>query len=236
MSRGEGWAVFFDAVGTLIHPDPEPASVYHRVGRSFGSKLDLDTVRERFRQAWQTQDQLDRMLDWQTNEGREETRWRTIVAETLFDVSSPEDCFLTLYDYFARREAWRLDPQVVSLLRYLALKGYQLGICSNFDSRLRSIVTAMPKLKIMHHLVISSEVGCRKPAKVFFKRVQECVGLEPSRIIMVGDDLTNDYEGADRFGMVPVLVNQKKPRQVENHIHTWNELIELLDHLDDQFT
>ena len=38
-------AVFFDAVGTMIHPDPPAATVYARVGRRFGSRLPAEAVR-----------------------------------------------------------------------------------------------------------------------------------------------------------------------------------------------
>ena len=48
-------AVFFDAVGTLIHPEPSAATVYHSVGMRHGSRLDHATVKARFRAAFRRQ-------------------------------------------------------------------------------------------------------------------------------------------------------------------------------------
>ncbi len=42
-------ALFFDAVGTLIHPDPSAPAVYAAVARRYGSALDMDTITDRFR-------------------------------------------------------------------------------------------------------------------------------------------------------------------------------------------
>ena len=39
MSAGAIRAVFFDAVGTLIHPEPAAATVYARIGQRFGTRL-----------------------------------------------------------------------------------------------------------------------------------------------------------------------------------------------------
>ena len=38
---GDARAVFFDAVGTLLHPDPSAAEVYAGVGRRYGSRLSV---------------------------------------------------------------------------------------------------------------------------------------------------------------------------------------------------
>src|SRR5947208_1330280 len=40
--------VVFDAVGTLIYPDPAAPEVYARIGRKYGSRLGADTVAPRF--------------------------------------------------------------------------------------------------------------------------------------------------------------------------------------------
>ena len=74
-------AVFFDAVGTLIHPDPPAPSVYAEAARRFGSRLDLPAVAARFRAAFRRQEELDHAGGLRTDEAREVARWRAIVAE-----------------------------------------------------------------------------------------------------------------------------------------------------------
>ena len=45
-------AVVFDAVGTVIHPDPPAAEVYVEVGRRFGSRLGMADIVGRFAAAF----------------------------------------------------------------------------------------------------------------------------------------------------------------------------------------
>ncbi|MAV35602.1 MAG: hypothetical protein CMJ59_09095 [Planctomycetaceae bacterium] len=53
-------AVLFDAVGTLIYPDPEVAAAYHQAGREHGSRMSLDRIVDRFRDAFSRQEDIDR--------------------------------------------------------------------------------------------------------------------------------------------------------------------------------
>src|SRR5262245_11931759 len=100
-------AVVFDAVGTLIYPDPPAASVYEEVGRRFGSRLNVETIRARFVRAFEREEQFDVANELRTSETREEQRWRSIVRQVLDDVSDPEACFRALFKHFSRPEAWR---------------------------------------------------------------------------------------------------------------------------------
>src|SRR5262245_54780253 len=101
-------AVAFDAVGTLLFPEPSAAVVYADVGRRFGSRLDVEEIARRFRAAFHEEEQIDVADDLRTSEEREERRWRRIVKRVLDDVSDGEQCFRRLYDHFARPDAWRL--------------------------------------------------------------------------------------------------------------------------------
>src|SRR5262249_23631670 len=106
-------AVFFDAVGTLLHPHPSPGSVYTALGRQFGSRLSEEEVETRFRAAFRAEDEADALAGWRTSEERELARWRSIVAAVLDDLegSAGEECFQALWEHFARPGSWRPDPE-----------------------------------------------------------------------------------------------------------------------------
>jgi putative hydrolase of the HAD superfamily len=203
-------AIFFDAVGTLLHPHPPAPAAYAAAGRRHGSTLPLDEVRARFATAFARQEEHDRARGLVTNEAREVERWRAIVYEVLSDVRDPEACFAELYAHFADPAAWALDPQAEGVLRALAGRGYVLGIASNFDSRLRGLVAGLPALAPVRHLVISSEVGWRKPAPGFFEALCREAGREPGEVLLVGDDLDNDYRGARAFGLHALLLDDRR--------------------------
>jgi putative hydrolase of the HAD superfamily len=199
-------AVFFDAVGTLMHPEPSVGVVYGQVGRSLGSRHDDLTLATRFHTAFRRQEDLDRARGWRTDEARELARWRAIVAEVLDDVRDPDECFRRLWDHFASPDAWRVEPGADAVLAQLAGRGYRLGMASNFDGRLRRLAAELPELRPLSRLVISSEVGWRKPSPAFYAAVERAAGVNPSEILVVGDDPINDDEGARAAGLAALLV------------------------------
>lgn len=200
-------AVLFDAVGTLLHPEPSAGAVYAEAGRQFGSRLAGEVIAARFRRAFGRQEELDGAAGHRTDETRELARWRAIVAEVLDDVNERESCFHHLYQHFARPAAWRVDAAAGPVLESLQARGLALGFASNFDHRLRDVVTGLPELTPLRHLIISSEIGWRKPAVEFFQAICRTVGHHPSEVLIVGDDLANDYDGARNAGLPAVLLD-----------------------------
>jgi len=202
-------AIFFDAVGTLIHPDPGAAAVYCEVGRRHGSKYDMEQIARRFKTAFQKEEDADRAGGLRTSEERERRRWQSIVAAVLDDVADPEACFEELYEHFSRPNAWQLEPEATRILEELSRRGFVLGMASNYDRRLRSVVAGFPGLSRLQHLVISSEVGWRKPAPEFFAAMCAATGLPAANILYVGDDRANDYQGAIAAGLQALLLDSK---------------------------
>jgi putative hydrolase of the HAD superfamily len=49
-------AIYFDAVGTLVHPEPAVAVVYADAARRFGSHYRADDLATRFQRAFQAQE------------------------------------------------------------------------------------------------------------------------------------------------------------------------------------
>jgi putative hydrolase of the HAD superfamily len=202
-------AVFFDAVGTLIDPDPPAPVVYAAAGRTHGSRLDVPEITNRFRAAFVREEGEDLRHGLRTSEEREARRWRRIVATVLDDVTDPEGCFAELFAHFARPEAWRCVAGAGPLLRELARRGYELGLASNYDSRLRPVAAGLHDLRPVRHLVISSEVGWRKPAGEFFAALCRVASLSPEQVALVGDDRVNDHEGARAAGLRPVFFDPR---------------------------
>ena len=198
-------AVFFDAVGTLLHPEPSAADAYAAIGARFGSRLSFESILARFRTAFRRQEALDDAAGHRTSEEREIARWRAIVAEVLDDVADAAGCFRSLYDHFSQPDAWRVEPDAAVTLQALTARGLVLGVCSNFDHRLRGLVAALPELAAVRHLVISSEVGWKKPAAGFFAAVTRLAKLNPEQILVVGDDVENDFDGARAAGLRALL-------------------------------
>jgi putative hydrolase of the HAD superfamily len=221
-------AVVFDAVGTLIHPEPAAPQVYAEVGRRFGSRLTPAEIAPRFAAAFQREEAYDREQAWRIDEAREAERWRHIVARVLDDVADADGCFQELFAHFARPEAWRCSMDAATTLETLARKGYQLAMASNYDRRLRCVTEGLPALRPIKHLVISSEVGWRKPSPRFFTAVSRTIGCQAEHTLHVGDDPANDYEGARAAGMRACLLapRKRKDDKAVVRIERLNDLLE----------
>lgn len=199
-------AVFFDAVGTILHPVPGVAEAYWTVGKRFGSGLSLAEVQSRVKSAFARQERDFSRDDHRTCESREEVRWRGVVAECLPDVRDPEGCFRELHRYFGDPLSWQISPGLETVLEKLDHAGLILGVASNFDERLRRVSAGFSCLGRMRHWVISAEVGWRKPSPRFYQHLVKVVGVPASSILLVGDDPLNDLEAPRNAGMHGLLV------------------------------
>lgn len=198
-------AVFFDAVGTLLFPNPSVAAVYADFAGRHGAAVTADEVRGPLRAAFVRQEQLDSAAGWRTDEARERARWETVVRESL-PGADHAPCFAGLWDWFATPSAWTVHPEADAVLRALTDRGLIVGLASNFDARLRPLLAAFPELALVaDRCVISSAVGWRKPAPAFFAALVQMAGCPAGDILYVGDDRRNDYDGAVAAGVRAVL-------------------------------
>jgi epoxide hydrolase-like predicted phosphatase len=95
---------------------------------------------------------------------------------------------------------FRSEPVMVDVLRHARAAGIRTALLSN------SWGLDYPRQgwdELFDVVVISGEVGMRKPEPGIYLKVAEELGLPPSRCVMV-DDLTPNVRGAAEVGMVAV--------------------------------
>lgn len=201
-------AVFFDAVGTVLHPVPDASTVYADAAARFGLCVDPAAISARFQAAFRRQEQADVAAGWVTNESREWQRWQTIVRESLPGAS--DECFNQLYQHFAKPESWRVPDRANEVFEALHASGLLLGLASNYDSRLMSVLEGRPELvRLRDRVIVSSVVGVRKPGAGFFVALVQIAGCPPDQVVYVGDDVENDFAGATAAGISAILLDPK---------------------------
>jgi putative hydrolase of the HAD superfamily len=223
----------FDAVGTLIRPEPSVGEIYHRIGAKHGSRLTRDEIASRFREVFArlaNSDELtcgcgDAGQGGHTCEVREKQRWQTIVREVLDDVPGPDACFDELFAHFGRPQAWVCFPDVGPALSRLRQAGFRLAIASNFDSRLHPVMTRMPELKPVELCVVSSEVKARKPSARFFEALVAAAGCAASEILFVGDDPVNDVAAAKAAGLWALQIDRSHASVQNRALRSLDELV-----------
>lgn len=221
-------AVLFDAVGTLLRPDPPVTETYVATGRRFGSTLSAEQVKLRFRAAFERQEHEDRRRgDGRTDESRESRRWETIVGEVFDDVDDREGLFESLWNHFARADSWRLYDDVREPLQELTARGFVIGLASNFDGRLHAIARGHDPLASCQHVFVSSELGYRKPSTRFFAAIQRALGCGASELLHVGDSLEYDYQAARAAGWRALLLDRKCASTATDRVTSLSELARL---------
>jgi putative hydrolase of the HAD superfamily len=208
MLEGVRW-VLFDAVGTLIFADPPVAQVYAAAARRFGSSATPQQIESRFREALAAEmGPADDLTRSPTSEANELARWRRIVDAVFPDLPSPaaDDLFDSLWQHFAQPAHWRLYPDAEPAITSLKERGLQLGLASNFDSRLLRIAAEWPALAPCEQIFVSSQVGYSKPDPRYFAAVAARLQIPPAEILLVGDDWLADIQGARAAGWQAMLL------------------------------
>jgi putative hydrolase of the HAD superfamily len=212
LELGRVAGLVIDAVGTLIEATPPVAEIYTQIARRQGLAVSADEVKALFHRHF-GEDEVDEMHGpLATDESCERQRWVRIVGNVLPDLPEPERGFQELWDHFGRSDAWRCFADVPSSLRALEVAGMPVRIASNFDGRLRQVVQGLPPLaRWSESLIISSEIGYRKPHPSFYKAACASLALPPEQVLCVGDDPENDGHGPRRAGCLSVLIHRGGP-------------------------
>ena len=94
------------------------------------------------------------------------------------------------------------DPALRSLLTRLRLRGYQLGVYSDYSARRKLEALALPPT--LFDVIVESlspEIDKLKPHPKGFHEVCIRMGLKPAAVIYLGDRLETDGAGARLAGM-----------------------------------
>jgi putative hydrolase of the HAD superfamily len=191
-------AVLFDWNNTLVQFswDDELLADGHRAGlAAIGRDDDPAAFTVRYR---------DRVIE----RGRPDEAYEGLLQELLTGASDGEiDAFVD-----AEHEAWGPAYQTLgaaqALLEALRTRGIKTGVVLNSwpdpGRVLRGDIERAGLTDLLDTIVISSEVGMRKPEPGIFRHALDELGVDPLAAMFVGDRLDTDVQGAANVGMTTV--------------------------------
>lgn len=98
------------------------------------------------------------------------------------------------------------------VLETLRSMGLKLGIVSNSPINFHeSVLTRSGLRKYIDVIVVSCDVGYRKPHSEIFRIALNALGVDPHHAIYVGDVPQIDIPGAKKLGMITVLMSSPEP-------------------------
>jgi putative hydrolase of the HAD superfamily len=230
--------VFFDAAETLFHVNGSVADIYLRHAVQFGYEPRPDSITlisEAFRRAFHdAPPAVFAVMESAKLKQSERLWWFDVVHNVFYRVGMFErfdEFFEHVFQVFADPVSWKLFPEVLPTLEALRRRGLELGIVSNFDSRLFNVVRGLGIADLFDTITISSLAHAAKPSPKIFELALEQHAVEPGEAMHVGDSVRDDVEGATKAGLRAVLLarqGKEAPPGIPA-IRTLDELIPLID-------
>jgi putative hydrolase of the HAD superfamily len=232
-------AIGFDLFNTLITVDPQTL-------KQNGFALEGERFKKAYRQA------AIQHLEECRKDGRETHNrfWISAALETDGYRVSPDDprieeaveaYFSAFYDFC------RIIPGTIEMLGTVK-ETLRLGMLTNFTHgpAARKIIQQLGLAPFFDVIIISGELGFRKPSPLVFQKLVDRLEIGKDELIYVGDDLEPDIIGAQNAGIQPVwftFVRDQdipfaagflapgpgKPDGSVPRISSWPELLSLLE-------
>ncbi len=196
-------AVLFDAAETLFTTRGSVGEIYGLVAREFGCTAAFEEIQAAFVRQFRHSGPLS------TDD--EKTWWRDVVYRVFAEVGMIRDFnrfFETVYDQFRDSRGWMLFPETREVLTRLKQRGLKLGIISNFDSRVYSVMDDLGIRDCFDAVTISSENGYAKPDPEIFLAAVRALKSRPQNVLLVGDNLHDDVLAARRVGIRAILIDR----------------------------
>ena len=116
--------------------------------------------------------------------------------------------------YAVTQAHWKLESDTLPVLAELRQHGYHLGLISNAADAedARALLKQNGLETWFEQVLISAEVGYRKPHPYIFRLALDFFGITPGQAVMVGDKLGADVLGAKNAGLATIWITRRANR------------------------
>lgn len=197
-------AILFDLGGTLVYTTEIP-EVYKRILEAHGIKRSLEEISH-------AHEETERHLNIKRLAVLFEEYWIKWNLQILDRLGIREN-MRSLAETIANR--WwdysevEFYSDVEETLQQLRERGLKIGIVTNgLESDYRQVLQKVGFLDFFDVAVGVDTVGRMKPDREIFLYALDRLEVSPSEALFVGDRLEEDYEGARRAGLRPLLIDR----------------------------
>lgn len=211
-------AITFDAGNTLLQPWPSVGAVYAEEAARQGVVAEAAVLESNFAEAWKAAHSFDYTKQ----------AWANLVDDVFTGIAEqpPSETFFdALYERFAEPFTWRVYDDVLPTLEALQRRGIRLAVLSNWDLRLRKLISQLNLQDYFEKIFVSAELGCQKPDARIFEIVVTELNLPPHQILHVGDSECEDFQGARAAGMQSRHLKRDREGLRDGEIESLSELI-----------
>ena len=227
--------VLFDGDDTLYRVRGSVGLIYSEELSNFGLKISAHEIDRIVPKVWKEFEAiyLNHAGDSVTSQAEEEQRWYQFVQMVLRTLKVDLDSrayFKAVYERFSRGASRELLPGATEILNWVRSQGFSTGLLTNNDRRIKQVVNELGLEPLLNHVLVSAELGFKKPSKNCFEEVSNRTKISAKEIVYVGDSLELDYFAAKAAEWDAVWFNWKNKPKPEGviAIKTLSELQALL--------
>lgn len=206
MSGARLRAIFFDAGNTLIRMD------YAAIATALAARGATRTVEQVQRAEWAARPRLDATLAPGASTESRDTgeRYLRFVLAGLGITDAPTIAAMTAWRaaYNPPVGVWtEAEPRAAEALATARAAGLAVGVISNSNGTIRSILESLDLAGHLDFVLDSSEVGVEKPDARIFGMALERASVPAGQAVYVGDLYSVDVLGARSAGLRAVLLD-----------------------------
>ncbi|CAI6360969.1 unnamed protein product [Macrosiphum euphorbiae] len=212
--------ITFDITGTLLKYRSSPAIEYSNILNKYGIEVKLSTLENLINKNWTFMTKahpnfgLYTGLEW-------ENYWR-IYAQNVFskafqienitDNVPLTDIIDELMMTYSTGETFKVQNGAIELLDYLKKEQVPLGVLSNYDPRIKSMIENLGLSHYFKFILSSYEVRSEKPDIKIFRKAESYIekGINRELFLHIGDSYLLDFKGAKNAGWSACLVHIDK--------------------------
>jgi putative hydrolase of the HAD superfamily len=205
--------ICFDAGFTLIQPRRDMAASLAAIIADEGLTPTEDALRHAWNLAdrwfWEEYHRPDN-TSWRSDAAIQQT-WRQYHALMLRELGVDDHEYRLADAVIASHYTvanWELYSDVLPTLDALHNAQVRLGIVSDWDSNLPSILDGLHIAHYFDFALASAAAGAAKPDPAFYRMALRAAHVEPHQAVMVGDSYRADVLGARAAGMDAVLLDR----------------------------
>jgi HAD superfamily hydrolase (TIGR01549 family) len=154
--------------------------------------------------------------------------WTLAEAAQAFEADlAPEELAVFQKRLDAEIASVELFPDTLAALSALREQGYVVTVCSNLALPYAAAVERLLS-PLLEKRTWSFEVGATKPSPAIYTALCDQVGCAPREVLMVGDSLHADYQGALDSGLLALHLTRAVASGAAHQIHTLTKVPALL--------
>lgn len=204
--------VLWDIKDTLIKVRLSVGEQYCSEAERMGLSLNPVKVDSAFRQAYKSYS--NRYPNYGIAQGLNgHTWWTTVVKDTFYICGVQDQALLqtishNLYHNFCNAQNWEVFDDSKKVLEACASLGLKLGVVSNFDKRLETILKSCDLLPHFSFCITSEDANVAKPSPLIFEQALQKCGVSAAEVAHVGDHYIKDYLASRSVGIHGFLLDR----------------------------